>query len=192
MQRDFGQFPISAHSMSRSSIFAPVRALLAPRPAIQAWRVGRCYATTITSERASAPNLPPVSATFQSAQDGPFVSGSVGQSAQSSDLAPQDIRIESARAAPEQTNVAAEPLGTKAIPVGVVVSAGKMQKTVKVRIPGMKFHKHLRKVCVAELDDLRITVKEGRCTDVHCLAFQNPQQSSRTRPELLYPDRRRY
>lgn len=37
-------------------------------------------------------------------------------------------------------------------PVGVVVSAGKMQNTVKVRIPGQTFNKHLRKVCSLVLD----------------------------------------
>lgn len=36
--------------------------------------------------------------------------------------------------------------GGKRLPVGVVVSAGKMNKTVKVRIPGHKLNKYLGKV----------------------------------------------
>lgn len=39
-----------------------------------------------------------------------------------------------------------KPVVGKRGPVGVVVSAGKMQKTVKVRVPGQKWNKHLRKV----------------------------------------------
>jgi small subunit ribosomal protein S17 len=40
-------------------------------------------------------------------------------------------------------------------PVGVVISAGKMDKTVKVRLPGQKWNRYLRKVWIISCTNKR-------------------------------------
>ncbi|GAB7346676.1 hypothetical protein MBLNU459_g1799t2 [Dothideomycetes sp. NU459] len=76
----------------------------------------------------------------------PSVFASRSAESESTMLAPEDTARMSAAVAEHRTTLLSEgvPAGKK-IPVGVVVSAGKMDKTVKVRIPGQKFNKHLRK-----------------------------------------------
>jgi hypothetical protein len=106
-------------TMASRTLSLPLRAFAGTRPSIQAWRTTRSFAT----------ELAPTSTTLSSATT-PIITP-VADDAQF------------------QTPGLKETDGStsgKSRPVGVVVSAGKMQNTVKVRLPSQKWNNYLRKV----------------------------------------------
>lgn len=106
-------------TMASRTLSLPLRAFAGTRPSIQAWRTTRSFAT----ELAPASTTLPDSATpiiTPLAQDGQFQTPGLKEAEGST--------------------------SGKSRPVGVVVSAGKMQSTVKVRIPSQKWNNYLRKV----------------------------------------------
>ncbi|KAL1311004.1 hypothetical protein AAFC00_001222 [Neodothiora populina] len=113
--------------MRRTSLLNPLRTFICPRPAIQAWRSARCFATEVS----------PASPSTTTAQIPAFTTANTSASGHSSSIIGQSGVLSGSHAS--------ESSSVRKGPVGVVVSAGKMQKTVKVRIPGQKYNKHLRK-----------------------------------------------
>jgi hypothetical protein len=112
---------VQAHhtTMASRTLSLPLRTFAGTRPSIQAWRTTRSFAT----------ELAPASSTLTDSAT-PIITPVV-----------QDGQF--------QTTGLKETEGStsgKSRPVGVVVSAGKMQSTVKVRIPSQKWNNYLRKV----------------------------------------------
>ena len=122
-----------------NSLVVPMKRLLTPRPAIQAWRSARCFATQLTS---NGSDIPPLPISMEAATSSTtFSVRSSLPSASSNDELPT---IEQ-NTTTSQSDADGAPK-SRPLPVGVVVSAGKMAKTVKVRIPGQTWNKYLRKV----------------------------------------------
>lgn len=108
-------------TMASRTLSLPLRAFAGTRPSIQAWRSTRTFATEV----APASTLP-ISSDFTAPITPPVV-----QDAQSKIASPKETEGSTSG---------------KSRPVGVVVSAGKMQNTVKVRLPSQKWNNYLRKV----------------------------------------------
>jgi hypothetical protein len=106
-------------TMASRTLSLPLRAFAGTRPSIQAWRTTRSFAT----------ELAPASSTLPSATT-PIITP----------VAP-DASFET----PGLKETDGSTSG-KLRPVGVVVSAGNMQNTVKVRLPSQKWNNYLRKV----------------------------------------------
>ncbi|THX02736.1 nucleic acid-binding protein [Aureobasidium pullulans] len=107
--------------MASRTLSLSLRAFAGTRPSIQAWRSTRCFATEV----APASTTAPIPSDFTTPITTPVVQ----------DGQPQTLALEET-----DGNTSG-----KSRPVGVVVSAGKMEKTVKVRLPGQKWNKYLRK-----------------------------------------------
>ncbi|KAI5210074.1 nucleic acid-binding protein [Aureobasidium subglaciale] len=107
--------------MASRTISLPLRTFAGTRPSIQAWRSTRCFATEV----APASTTAPIPSDFTTPVTTPVV-----QDAQTRTRA--------------LTEADGNPSG-KLRPVGVVVSAGKMERTVKVRLPSQKWNNYLRK-----------------------------------------------
>ncbi|KAH0393546.1 nucleic acid-binding protein, partial [Aureobasidium melanogenum] len=107
--------------MASRTFSLPFRAFAGTRPSIQAWRSTRSFATEV----APASTTVPVPSDFTTPITTPVVQ----------DAQPQTLAL-------EETNGSTS---GKLRPVGVVVSAGKMDRTVKVRLPSQKWNNYLRK-----------------------------------------------
>ena len=118
---------VRAHhtTMASRTLSLPLRAFAGTRPSIQAWRSTRSFAT----ELAPASTTLPIPSDFTTPVTTPVV-----QDAQSQTTGLQEVEGSTSG---------------KLRPVGVVVSAGKMQNTVKVRLPSQKWNNYLRKVIYA-------------------------------------------
>jgi hypothetical protein len=122
----FGQDKQADHTtMASRTLSLPLRAFAGTRPSIQAWRTTRSFAT----------ELAPASTTLPSSTT-PIITPVVDDAQfQTTGLHETD-----------------DSTSGKLRPVGVVVSAGKMERTVKVRLPSQKWNNYLRKVnCALEL-----------------------------------------
>lgn len=108
--------------MASRTLSLPFRAFAGTRPSIQAWRSTRSFATEV----APASTTVPVPSDFTTPITTPVVQ----------DAQPQALAL-------EETDGSTS---GKLRPVGVVVSAGKMDRTVKVRLPSQKWNNYLRKV----------------------------------------------
>jgi len=109
-------------TMASRTLSLPLRAFAGTRPSIQAWRSTRTFATEV----APASTTLPIPSDFTAPITPPVV-----QDAQSKISSPKETEGSTSG---------------KLRPVGVVVSAGKMQNTVKVRLPSQKWNNYLRKV----------------------------------------------
>jgi len=144
--------------MSRHTLLSPLlRTFSGSRPAIQAWRGARCFATEV-STGSSSTHVPTVTADSDTSAPASVLPPNVLSESIS---APTSEETGSSKAPRSQTE---SPTQNERKLVGVVVSAGKMQKTVKVRIPGQKFNKHLRKVRLSLFRSLVMTVVD---THIH-------------------------
>ncbi|KAI4841888.1 nucleic acid-binding protein [Aureobasidium sp. EXF-8845] len=104
--------------MASRTLSLPLRAFAGTRPSIQAWRTTRSFAT----------ELAPASTTLPSSTT-PIITPVVDDAQfQTTGLHETD-----------------DSTSGKLRPVGVVVSAGKMERTVKVRLPSQKWNNYLRK-----------------------------------------------
>lgn len=109
-------------TMASRTLSLPLRAFAGTRPSIQAWRSTRTFATEV----APASTTLPIPSDLTAPITPPVV-----QDAQSKIASPKETEGSTSG---------------KSRPVGVVVSAGKMQNTVKVRLPSQKWNNYLRKV----------------------------------------------
>lgn len=109
-------------TMASRTLSLPLRAFAGTRPSIQAWRSTRSFATEV----ASASTTLPIPSDFTAPITSPVVQ----------DAQPQSLGTKETEGS----------TSGKSRPVGVVVSAGKMQNTVKVRLPSQKWNNYLRKV----------------------------------------------
>lgn len=118
---------VRAHhkTMASRTLSLPLRAFAGTRPSIQAWRSTRNFATEVAPASSTLPIPSDLTAT---------ITPPVVQDAQS--------KIATSKETEGSTS-------GKSRPVGVVVSAGKMQNTVKVRLPSQKWNNYLRKVICA-------------------------------------------
>jgi hypothetical protein len=116
----FGQDTQADHTtMASRTLSLPLRAFAGTRPSIQAWRTTRSFAT----------ELAPASSTLSSSTT-PIITPVV-----------DDAQFQTTG-----LNETDDSTSGKLRPVGVVVSAGKMERTVKVRLPSQKWNNYLRKV----------------------------------------------
>jgi hypothetical protein len=155
--------------MASRTLSLPLRAFAGTRPSIQAWRTTRSFAT----------ELAPASTTLPSATT-PIITPVA-----------QDASFET----PGLKETDGSTSG-KLRPVGVVVSAGKMQNTVKVRLPSQKWNNYLRKVTrTLQCSRASILCARKQCADSICFsritAFQGPLRPSSPRPQVLPQHRRR-
>lgn len=109
-------------TMASRTLSLPFRAFAGTRPSIQAWRSTRSFATEV----APASTTVPVPSDFTTPITTPVVQ----------DGQPQTLALKEMEGS----------TSGKLRPVGVVVSAGKMERTVKVRLPSQKWNNYLRKV----------------------------------------------
>jgi hypothetical protein len=127
-------------TMASRTLGLPLKAFAGTRPSIQAWRSTRTFATEV----APAPTTLPIPL------DTTPITTPVVQDAQS------------------QTSGSKKMEGStsgKSRPVGVVVSAGKMQSTVKVRLPSQKWNNYLRKVIPILPAVQRLLCTREQCAD---------------------------
>jgi small subunit ribosomal protein S17 len=126
--------------MASRTLSLPLRAFAGTRPSIQAWRTTRSFATELAP---ASSTLPIPSSTT------PIITPVV-----------DDAQF--------QTTGLNETDGStsgKLRPVGVVVSAGKMERTVKVRLPSQKWNNYLRKVTLRPsiLSVTNASFTQGNC-----------------------------
>lgn len=157
------------HTTMASRTFSlPFRAFAGTRPSIQAWRSTRSFATEV----APASTTVPVPSDFTTPITTPVVQ----------DGQPQTLAL-------KETDGSTS---GKLRPVGVVVSAGKMERTVKVRLPSQKWNNYLRKVntllqmqCVHNV----VLVPKNGCADfvsfLLVIAFQGSLGPFSPRPQLV-------
>ena len=159
-------------TMASRTLSLPLRAFAGTRPSIQAWRSTRTFATEV----APASTTLPIPSDLTAPITAPVV-----QDAQSKIASPKETEGSTSG---------------KSRPVGVVVSAGKMQNTVKVRLPSQKWNNYLRKViCAARpLGDQSVLCARKQCADsifFRMIAFQGSLRPLSPRPQVLPQHRRR-
>lgn len=172
------------------SLLSPMRRLLVPRPAIQAWRNARYYATETTETTISQPPPMPLDqsspAMTESTITPPVPSSGSGTG---TGIIPIDQDQSSLAITAEGSALAPVSLGSKPQKgrkiVGIVVDAGKMDKTVKVRIPGQTWNNYLRKV-----NDNTLLYSRKPANIYLALQLQHKQTSPR--PSKLAAQRRRH
>ena len=137
------------------NLAAPTRRLFAPRPAIQAWRSARCFAT----ETFSTPTPPAIP--LRGVLDTPDRSYKATNNPTRKDFVVRTrapVAKERLRRSPKKVEDRDRPFNKEELDVkpggkartarlvGVVVSIGKMDKTVKVSVAGQTWNAYLRKV----------------------------------------------
>lgn len=156
-------FPIT---MNRRVIALPLRLASATRSQQTQWICRRCLATqaeptptapppqpsfaprTAANEAEYDPSLPSSQRTFKLSKSDKYLKRGLSHR-----IPPQYLAHSTSDLLPEHEKKQREELNEHRPIVGVVVSAGKMAKTVKVRVPGRRWEKRIGKVGFAHALD---------------------------------------
>ena len=124
--------------MAQRAFTIPIRALSRPHSRPVQWTCSRCLATQSTA--VTSPSSPPPSLTkanVKKALSKPLAHN----------IPIQYLQHSTSNALPPEEQAQRDKAEAHRKIVGVVVSSGRMLKTVKVRVPGQEWNKKIGKVC---------------------------------------------